>query len=58
MSAAVRRAAARMPAGDGKKETKLPIVFEMERIKLRWHIYRAQGLDEFLRRAERARGIN
>lgn len=48
----------RMPAGDGRKETKLPMVFEMERIKLRWHIYRAQGLDEFLRRAERARGIN
>lgn len=47
----------RMPAGDGKKETMLPMVFEMERIKLRWHIYRVQGLDDFLKRAERARSI-
>lgn len=35
----------------------LPLVFEMERVKLRWHIYNVDGLDEFLRRAERARGI-
>ena len=28
-----------------------------ERIKLRWHIYQVDGIEEFLRRAERARGI-
>ncbi|MBQ9242864.1 MAG: hypothetical protein IJ165_06520 [Proteobacteria bacterium] len=45
----------RMPAADGNKETMFPMVFEMERIKLRWHIYSVQGLDEFLRRAQNAR---
>ena len=39
------------------RENFLPLVFEMERIKLRWHIYSVDGLPEFLRRAERERGI-
>ena len=47
----------RLPASGSQRETKLPLVFEMERIKLRWHIYKVDGIDEFLRRAERARGI-
>lgn len=47
----------RLPAGNGESETMLPLVFEMERIKFRWHIYSVDGIEEFLRRAERARGI-
>lgn len=47
----------RMPAGGNQKETTMPLVFEMQRIKLRWHIYSVKGLDEYLRRATRARGI-
>lgn len=47
----------RLPASGSQRETMMPLVFEMERIKLRWHIYKVDGLDEFLRRAERARGI-
>ncbi|MBQ9395357.1 MAG: hypothetical protein IJU23_07555 [Proteobacteria bacterium] len=47
----------RLPASGSQRETQLPLVFEMERIKLRWHIYKVEGIDEFLRRAERARGI-
>ncbi len=39
------------------RENFLPLVFEMERIQLRWHIYSVDGLPEFLRRAERERGI-
>ncbi len=46
-----------MPSGGNQKATKLQLVFEMERVKLRWHIYNVDGIDEFLRRAERARGI-
>ena len=46
----------RLPAGGGQRDTMMP-VFEMERIKLRWHIYSVDGIEEFLRRAERARGI-
>ena len=47
----------RLPASGNQRETMLDLVFEMERIKLRWHIYNVKGLDEFLRRANRARGI-
>ncbi|MBO4351564.1 MAG: hypothetical protein J6A01_11560 [Proteobacteria bacterium] len=47
----------RIPASGSQRETTLPLVFEMERIKLRWHIYSVDGIEEFLRRAERARGI-
>ncbi len=47
----------RIPASGSQRETVLPLVFEMERIKLRWHIYTVDGIEEFLRRAERARGI-
>lgn len=47
----------RIPASGSQREQMLPLVFEMERIKLRWHIYRVDGLAEFLRRATRARGI-
>ena len=47
----------RLPASGNTQETWLPLVFEMERIKFRWHIYSVDGIDEFLRRAERARGI-
>ena len=47
----------RLPASGNQRETMLELVFEMERIKLRWHIYNVKGLDEFLRRASRARGI-
>ena len=47
----------RLPASGGQREAMLPLVFEMERIKLRWHIYNVDGIEEFLRRAERARGI-
>ena len=47
----------RLPASGSQRETMLPLVFEMERIKLRWHIYNVDGIEEFLRRAERARGI-
>lgn len=39
------------------RENFMPLVFEMERIKLRWHVYSVNGLPEFLRRAERERGI-
>ncbi len=39
------------------REIPMPLVFEMERVKLRWHIYSVEGLGEFLRRAERERGI-
>ena len=39
------------------RENFLPLVVEMERIKRRWHIYSVDGLPEFLRRAERERGI-
>ena len=39
------------------RENPMPLVFEMERVKLRWHIYNVEGLGEFLRRAERERGI-
>lgn len=46
-----------LPASGHQRATTLPLVFEMERVKLRWHIYKVDGLDEFLRRAERARGI-
>ncbi len=41
----------------GPKTKKLELVFEMERIKLRWHIYSVKGIDEFNRRATRERGI-
>jgi len=44
------------PASGPKVKT-LPLVFEMQRIKLRWHIYAVQGIDEFNRRATRERGI-
>lgn len=47
----------RLPAGGSERETMLPLTFEMERIKLRWHIYQVDGIEEYLRRAERARGI-
>ena len=47
----------RIPPSGSQRETTLPLVFEMERIKLRWHIYSVDGIEEFLRRAERARGI-
>ena len=47
----------RIPASGHDQETRLPLVFEMERIKFRWHIYSVDGIEEFLRRAERARGI-
>ncbi len=47
----------RLPGSGREPETRLPLVFEMERIKFRWHIYSVEGIDEFLRRAERARGI-
>ena len=47
----------RLPGSGRDPETLLPLVFEMERIKFRWHIYSVDGIDEFLRRAERARGI-
>ena len=47
----------RLPASGSQRETMLPLKFEMERIKLRWYIYDVEGLDEFLRRASRARGI-
>ena len=47
----------RLPASGSQREAMLPLVFEMERIKLRWHIYQVEKLDEFLRRASRARGI-
>ncbi len=46
-----------IPASGGQKATKLPLIFEMERVKFRWHIYSVDGIDEFLRRASRARGI-
>ena len=47
----------RLPAGGSERETMLPLVFEMERIKFRWHIYSVDGIEEFIRRATRARGI-
>ena len=47
----------RLPSSGSQRETNLPLTFEMERIKFRWHIYKVDGLDEYLRRAERARGI-
>lgn len=46
-----------IPASGRQKATKFQLVFEMQRVKLRWHIYSVNGLDEFLRRAQRARGI-
>ncbi len=46
----------RLPSGGGRTSM-YPLVFEMERIKFRWHIYSVKGLDEFNRRAERERGI-
>ena len=46
-----------LPGYGNVKATRMPLVFEMERIKFRWHIYDVDGLDEYLRRAERARGI-
>ena len=46
-----------IPASGGQRATKLPLIFEMERVKFRWHIYSVDGIDEFLRRASRARGI-
>lgn len=33
------------------------LVFEMERVRLRWHIYSVDGIEEFLRRAQGERGI-
>ena len=47
----------RLPGSGSSEETMLPLVIEMERIKLRWHVYNVRKLDDFLRRAERARGI-
>lgn len=47
----------RLPGGNDQRETMLPLVFEMERIKFRWHIYSVSGIEDFLGRAERARGI-
>ena len=47
----------RLPAGGSEREAMLPLVFEMERIKFRWHIYHVDGIEEFIRRATRARGI-
>ena len=47
----------RLPASGRDRERMLPLTFEMERIKLRWHIYNVDGIDEFIRRATRARGI-
>ena len=47
----------RLPGAGRDQATMLKLVFEMERIKFRWHIYSVDGIDEFLRRAERARGI-
>lgn len=46
-----------LPERSNGPDPKIPLVFEMERIKLRWHIYQVDGIEEFLRRAERARGI-
>lgn len=43
--------------GPSNEDGKMTLVFEMERIKLRWYIYKVIGIDEFLRRAERIRGI-
>lgn len=47
----------RLPGAAGQEDTMLPLVFEMERIKLRWYIYSVDGIEEFIRRAERNRGI-
>ena len=47
----------KIPASGSDRAMTLPLVFEMERIKFRWHIYNVEGIEEFLRRAERARGI-
>ncbi|MBQ9816383.1 MAG: hypothetical protein IJM59_02795 [Proteobacteria bacterium] len=47
----------RLPGNGGRDATMFPLIFEMERVKLRWHIYSVEGLGEFLRRANRARGI-
>ena len=51
------RAVSLLPERSNGPDPKIPLVFEMERIKLRWHIYQVDGIEEFLRRAERARGI-
>ncbi|MCL2325639.1 MAG: hypothetical protein FWC40_03975 [Proteobacteria bacterium] len=48
----------RLPASGSQPETMLRLVFEMERVKLRWRIYAIDGIDEFLRRATHARGIS
>lgn len=46
-----------IPASGKQRATQLPLIFEMERVKFRWHIYAVDGIDEFIRRASRARGI-
>lgn len=43
--------------GPQESDGRLSLAFEMERTKLRWYIYRIEGIEEFLRRAERSRGI-
>ena len=47
----------RLPVSGDRKPIMFPITFEMERVKLRWRIYSVDHLDEYLRRASKARGI-
>lgn len=47
----------RLPGSGSQDDVMMPLVFEMERIKLRWYIYNVDGIEEFIRRAERNRGI-
>ena len=47
----------RLQEESGRDPVMLPLNFKMQRIKFRWHIYEVEGIEEFLRRAERARGI-
>lgn len=46
-----------LPTRSIGRDTPMELIFEMERIKLRWHIYKVTGIEEFIRRAERERGI-
>ena len=45
-----------LPTRSIGRDTNVELVFEMERIKLRWHIYKVTGIEDFIRRAERERG--
>lgn len=45
-----------LPTRSIERDTKYELIFEMERIKLRWHIYKVTGIEEFIRRAKQERG--